>query len=190
MVFNTLTDAAVAQKLQNKLKAEENKGAELAKALKVLKEKNFVLSHNSGQRKVRSILIHLRTELTDKKAFPVALESLYADFGVPPPAPPPTTLEQNTGDLLDATPPSVTTVRLVGEGLGGKEPKKRPDKASTKAPDNNEAPVLNVFDNARANALSAQLEALRLETKGFNENKKSHYEFIEEAAKQAVDEIR
>ena len=131
MGFNTLTDAAVAQKLQNKLKAEENKGAELAKALKVLKDKNFVLSHNSGQRKVRSMLIHLRTELTDKKAFPVALESLYAEFGVPPPASPPTTLEQNTGDVPDAAPPSVTTVRLVGEGLGGKEPKKRQKKRPT-----------------------------------------------------------
>ena len=186
-VFNTLTDAAVAQKLQNKLKVDENKGAELAKALKVLKDNNFKLSHSPGQRKVESLLMKLRTDLTDKKAFPDALESLYAELGVPPPASPPTTLEQNTGDLLDATPPSVTTVRLVGEGLGGKEPKKRPDKASTKAPDNNEALV---FDNARANALSAQLEALRLETKGFNDNKKSHYEFIEEAAKQAVDEIR
>ena len=60
-VFNTLTDAAVAQKLQNKLKAEENKGAELAKALKVLKDKNFVLSHSAGQRKVESMLIKLRT---------------------------------------------------------------------------------------------------------------------------------
>ena len=190
-VFKTLTDAAVAQKLQNKLKVDENKGAELAKALKVLKDNNFKLSHSPGQRKVESLLMKLRTDLTDKKAFPDALESLYAELGVPPPASPPTTLEQNEGDVPDAAPPiPVANVRLVGEGLGGKEPKKRPDKASTKAPDNNEAPVLNVFDNARANALSAQLEALRLETKGFNDNKKAHYVFIEEAAKQAVDEIR
>ena len=78
-------------------------------------------------------------------------------------------------------------MRLVGEGIGGKEPKKRPEKASTKATDNNE-PL--PFDNARANALSASLESLQSEVTKFNDNKGSHYIYIEAVAKQAVDAIR